>query len=143
MAAAEHVVFRNPQKTGFDGDFRSVTWAALGQSGLCPDGFALDTQGARIWPVAFHNWLAQNLVPRPSPHARPPLMLLKSAGSGVFHYKTSWTPRKFPRPNSSARAAGCPMLPWLKRGKNSCGRPGTNSRLSSSCVAYCAWRVVW
>ncbi|MFN3197546.1 MAG: hypothetical protein ACE366_03845 [Bradymonadia bacterium] len=40
-----------------DADFRSVTWAALGDLGICPDGFPTDEGGAGLWPLALHNWL--------------------------------------------------------------------------------------
>ncbi len=43
-----------------DGDFRSTVWAALGESGLCPDGFIEDDDGAGLWPIAIHNWLLKN-----------------------------------------------------------------------------------
>jgi hypothetical protein len=39
-----------------DADFRSTVWAALGQLGLCPDGFPHDDEGgATLWPLALHN----------------------------------------------------------------------------------------
>ncbi len=44
-----------------DPDFRSVTWAALGELGLCMDGFPRDSQGAGLWPVALHNWVIRNM----------------------------------------------------------------------------------
>ena len=56
-----------------DPDFHSVVWAALGNLGLCQDGFAEDTQGgAGLWPVAMHNWLLTSVakggpVENPSP----------------------------------------------------------------------------
>lgn len=45
-----------------DGDQRSVTWAALGALGLCPDGFPADDtgDGAGLWPLALHNWVLRN-----------------------------------------------------------------------------------
>jgi len=39
-----------------DADLRSAAWVALGRLGLCSDGFAQDTQGAGLWPLALHNW---------------------------------------------------------------------------------------
>ncbi|MDP2345297.1 MAG: hypothetical protein Q8O67_30415 [Deltaproteobacteria bacterium] len=45
-----------------DGDFRSVVWAALGETGFCPDGFIEDEDGAGLWPLAIHNWLLKNLA---------------------------------------------------------------------------------
>ena len=44
-----------------DADFRSVTWAALGQLGLCQDGFPDDAPGAGVWPLAVHNWVVRNM----------------------------------------------------------------------------------
>ena len=38
-----------------DAEFRSAVWVALGELGLCPDGFPRDDQGARLWAVALHN----------------------------------------------------------------------------------------
>ena len=39
-------------------DFRSVAWAALGDLGLCSDGFRKDDHGgAGLWPLGMHNWL--------------------------------------------------------------------------------------
>lgn len=49
-----------------DSEFRSVTWAALGRLGLCPDGFSPDDQGAGLWPIALHNWVVRNMR-RPPP----------------------------------------------------------------------------
>lgn len=43
-----------------DDDFRSVTWVALGDLGVCQDGLSLDTNGAGLWPIALHNWLVRN-----------------------------------------------------------------------------------
>jgi hypothetical protein len=41
---------------GDDANFRSTVWAALGDLGLCPDGFRKDTTGgANLWPLALHN----------------------------------------------------------------------------------------
>ncbi len=42
-------------------DFRSVVWTALGDLGLCPDGFPKDDEGAGLWPLAFHNWVVRNM----------------------------------------------------------------------------------
>ena len=38
-----------------DAEFRSVVWAAMGDLGLCPDGFPHDDRGAQLWAVALHN----------------------------------------------------------------------------------------
>ncbi len=43
-------------------DFRSLVWAALGETGLCTDGVTRDDQGAGVWPVAMHNWLVRALL---------------------------------------------------------------------------------
>jgi len=48
-----------------DADFHSVTWAALGDLGICQDGHPTDEAGAGIWPVAFHNWVVRNRTRRP------------------------------------------------------------------------------
>ena len=53
-----------------DADFRSVTWAALGDLGICPDGHPLDTDGAGLWPLALHNWVVENMGRR-VPKGRP------------------------------------------------------------------------
>lgn len=50
-----------------DADFRSVTWAALGDAGVCQDGHATDEEGAGLWPLALHNWVVRNMGRRPSP----------------------------------------------------------------------------
>jgi hypothetical protein len=43
-----------------DADFRSVTWAALGDLGICTDGLLTDDDGAGLWPLAMHNWVVRN-----------------------------------------------------------------------------------
>lgn len=48
-----------------DADFRSVTWAALGQLGVCQDGLRRDSGGAGLWPIALHNYVVRNLGRRP------------------------------------------------------------------------------
>ena len=53
----------------YDDEFLSVTWAALGDLGVCQDGLPLDEDGAGVWPVALHNWVVRNRRRRP---ARPP-----------------------------------------------------------------------
>ena len=46
-----------------DGEFRSVVWAALGEQGLCQDGFAKDqVGGAGLWPLAMHNWVLTSVA---------------------------------------------------------------------------------
>jgi hypothetical protein len=47
-----------------DPDFHSVTWAALGELGLCPDGLPRDADGAGLWPIAMHNWVVRNMTRR-------------------------------------------------------------------------------
>ena len=49
----------------YDDEFLSVTWAALGELGICQDGLRLDEEGAGIWPVALHNWVVRNRRRRP------------------------------------------------------------------------------
>lgn len=44
-----------------DADLRSVTWAALGELGLCQDGLRRDLDGVRLWPLAQHNWLVREV----------------------------------------------------------------------------------
>jgi hypothetical protein len=53
-----------------DTDFRSVTWAALGQAGICQDGHPTDEAGAGLWPLALHNWVVRNMGRR-KPASRP------------------------------------------------------------------------
>lgn len=50
-----------------DPDFHSVTWAALGELGVCPDGHHQDDDGAGLWPLALHNWVVRNMGSRPPP----------------------------------------------------------------------------
>jgi len=42
-----------------DPDFHSVTWSALAELGICPDGLATDEDGAGLWPVAMHNHIVR------------------------------------------------------------------------------------
>ncbi len=53
-----------------DADFGSAVWAALGQAGLCQDGFPIDDDGAGLWPLALHNWLLKASA-RPDPASQP------------------------------------------------------------------------
>ncbi len=53
-----------------DDDFGSITWAALGSLGVCPDGQPLDEAGAGLWPLALHNWVIRNRNRRS--FAKPP-----------------------------------------------------------------------
>lgn len=55
------------QVSPHDGDFHSVTWAALGELGVCPDGHPVDTDGAGLWPIAMHNWVLRNMGRREPP----------------------------------------------------------------------------
>lgn len=48
----------------YDGDFFSVSWAAMGELGLCQDGFPADVDGAGLWPLGLHNWVVRNLSRR-------------------------------------------------------------------------------
>ncbi len=41
-----------------DEEFRSVVWAALGNLGICQDGYPKDIEGgAGLWPLSVHNWV--------------------------------------------------------------------------------------
>lgn len=42
-----------------DGDFHSVTWAALAELGICPDGLPADDDGAGLWTLALHNHIVR------------------------------------------------------------------------------------
>lgn len=44
-----------------DDDFGSVTWAALGELGVCQDGHPKDHDGAGLWPLALHNHVIKNM----------------------------------------------------------------------------------
>jgi hypothetical protein len=55
-----------------DEDFRSVVWAALGDLGLCQDGFPKDDRGAGLWPLALHNWVVHAVAKGPPPEEQPP-----------------------------------------------------------------------
>jgi hypothetical protein len=55
----------------YDEDFRSITWAALGDLGICQDGAEVDEGGVGLWPVAFHNWFVRNMGRRISSTPRP------------------------------------------------------------------------
>jgi len=53
-----------------DADFHSLTWAALGELGICQDGHPTDEDGAGLWPLALQNWFVQNRtreLPPPAP----------------------------------------------------------------------------
>lgn len=50
-----------------DPDFRSVTWAALGDLGICPEGLPLDEDGAGLWPLAMHDWFVRGVGRRATP----------------------------------------------------------------------------
>ena len=55
-----------------DSDFRSVVWAALGETGFCADGMIEDdVGGAGLWPLSVHNWLIKN-VAKPPPEQPSP-----------------------------------------------------------------------
>jgi hypothetical protein len=58
-----------------DADFRSVTWAALGEMGICQDGLPEDpveAGGAGLWPLAVHNWILRNRGRRGKPRKPNP-----------------------------------------------------------------------
>jgi hypothetical protein len=52
--------------------FRSLVWAALGELGICPDDFADDLDGAGLWPIAVHNWIARGTLRRAPPEQPNP-----------------------------------------------------------------------
>jgi hypothetical protein len=54
-----------------DADFRSVTWAALGEMGICQDGHRTDEDGAGLWPLALHNFVVRNMGRKPPKPRRP------------------------------------------------------------------------
>lgn len=51
----------------YEADFHSVTWAALGDTGICQDGYPTDETGAGLWPLALHNWVVENMGRRVKP----------------------------------------------------------------------------
>ncbi|MDY7226580.1 hypothetical protein [Hyalangium rubrum] len=55
-----------------DEDFRSVVWAALGDLGMCQDGFPKDERGAGLWPLALHNWVVHAATKGPPPDVEAP-----------------------------------------------------------------------
>ena len=66
------MVDRDNHVSAHDDDFRSVTWAALGDLGLCQDGYATDGDGVGLWPLALHNQFVRNLGrSKPAKLARP------------------------------------------------------------------------
>lgn len=50
-----------------DPDFHSVTWAALGEMGICQDGLDRDDDGTALWPLALHNHIVRTMGRRPAP----------------------------------------------------------------------------
>jgi hypothetical protein len=63
---------RTGEPSPHEADFRSVTWAALGELGVCQDGYGDDEAGAGLWPLALHNWAVRNMGrPAPPKPARP------------------------------------------------------------------------
>lgn len=53
--------------SAYDVDFRTVTWAALGDMGICQDGLPLDEDASGLWPIAMHNWMVRNRGKRTPP----------------------------------------------------------------------------
>lgn len=50
------VLSQRDLRSPWDGDMRSVAWAAMSELGTCSDRFDRDDSGARLWPVALHDW---------------------------------------------------------------------------------------
>lgn len=50
-----------------DADFHTLTWAALGQLGVCQDGLPPDGDGAGLWSLALYNWVVAQMSRRPPP----------------------------------------------------------------------------
>ncbi|MBN2801262.1 MAG: hypothetical protein JXX28_19130 [Deltaproteobacteria bacterium] len=63
---------RTGRVSPYDEDLLSVTWAALGELGVCQDGLPLDEEGVGLWPLALHNWVVQNRRRRARPHHASP-----------------------------------------------------------------------
>lgn len=55
-----------------EADFRSLVWAALGELGLCQDGFPDDLDGAGLWPLALFNWIVRSMAKGPPPTQQAP-----------------------------------------------------------------------
>jgi hypothetical protein len=70
-----------PWDDGFtrEGEFLSTTWVAAGDSGVCPEGLPDDVDGARLWPIALHNWILRR-VRRGPPADLPPMWPTFSLG---------------------------------------------------------------
>lgn len=61
------------EQSALDEELRSVVWAALGELGLCQDGFPKDSvDGAGLWPLALHNFLVRSVAMGPPPEQPPP-----------------------------------------------------------------------
>ncbi len=54
------------QVSPHDADFASITWAALGELGLCQDGHRKDRDGAGLWPLGMYNHVIRNMGRRGS-----------------------------------------------------------------------------
>lgn len=52
-------------------NFLSTVWVAAGDSGVCPEGLPDDVDGARLWPIAMHNWIVRR-ARRGPPQDLPP-----------------------------------------------------------------------
>ncbi len=48
------------QLSPHDHDFQTITWVALTDMGMCPNGLPPDSDGAGLWPIALHNWVVRN-----------------------------------------------------------------------------------
>ena len=70
---------KSGEVSAYDEDFRSVTWAAMGELGLCQDGFPKDDvdAGVGLWPVALHNWVVGNMRRPPPGAGSPPFAAFK------------------------------------------------------------------
>ncbi|MFZ5479439.1 MAG: hypothetical protein ACOZNI_21925 [Myxococcota bacterium] len=92
-----------------DADFRSVAWAALGELGLCQDGFAKDADGAGLWPLALHNQVVRSLG-----RSRPPRLPRPFAAFEVDRQQ---------RRVSITDVLGSRELATLKLSRTRCTRP--------------------
>jgi hypothetical protein len=95
-----------------DAHFRSLVWAALGETGLCPDGFIEDDDGAGLWPIAVHNWLLKNQRRQPQTQPEP----WSSFRSGVQQRPVSlFDVLSFEELRSVRFARGRCLIPWVQQ----------------------------